>query len=76
MFLKFKEDKIVNKINKFSLLLKFSILFESETILCYCCNIAIKSLFNLTLTKFRNLLITFATLSCVNKIIDKRILLF
>jgi len=74
--LKFKKNKLINKINKFCLLLKFLILFENKTTFCYCCNIVIKSLSSLVFTKFRNLSITFATLDCVNKIINKRILLF
>jgi len=76
VFLKFEENKIIDKIDKSNLLLKFSILFKSETTLCCCYNIAIESLSNLIFTKFKNLLIIFATLDCVNRTIDKRILLF
>jgi len=44
MFLKSKKDKIVNKINNFfNLLLKFLILFESKTTLCYSCTITARS---------------------------------
>jgi len=74
--LEFKEDKIVNKINKFNLLLDFLIQFKNETISCCCYNIVTKNLFNLVFIEFRNLLMTFATLDCVNKVIDKRISLF
>jgi len=76
VLLKFKKDKIVNKINKSSLLLKFLIQFESETTFCYCRDIVTKNSFSLVFTKFRNLLMIFATLDCVNKAIDNRMLLF
>jgi len=52
IFLKSKENKIVNKIDKFSnLLLEFSILFESKTTLCCSCNIIAR--FKLTLIESR-----------------------
>jgi len=77
MFLEFKKDKIVDKIDKFSLLLEFSIRFESKIIFCCCCcNIVTKSLFSLVFTKFRNLSIIFAILDCVNKTINKQVSLF
>jgi len=63
---KSKEDKIVNKINKFSsLLLEFLILFESKTIFCCSCNIIARS--RLALTKFRNLLITLIVFDCLKE---------
>jgi len=75
VFSKFKK-KIVDKINKSSLLLEFSIQFESKIISCCCCNIVTKRLFSLAFTKFRNLLITFVALDCVNRIVDKQVSLF
>ena len=66
IFLKSKEDKIVNKINKFSsLLLEFLIFFESKIILCYFCNIIARS--RLTFTKSRNLLIILTMFDYLNK---------
>jgi len=66
VFLKFKEDKIVDKIDKSSsLLLEFLILFESETTLCCSRNIIAK--FRLTLIEFRNLLITLIMFDCLKK---------
>jgi len=76
MFLKFEKDKIINKIDKSCLLSKFLILFESKIIFYCCYNIVIKSLSSLVFIEFRNLLITFATLDCVDKTIDKQVLLF
>jgi len=76
MLLKLKKCKIVNEINKFNLLLKFLIRFENKTTSCCRRNIFTKSSFNLVFTKFKNLLITFVTLDCVNKVINKQISLF
>jgi len=76
VFLEFEENKIVNKINKSSLLLEFLIRFENKIISCCCRNIVTKSSFNLVFTKLRNLLITFVALDCVNKVVDKQVLLF
>jgi len=71
VFSKLKKNKVINKINKFNLLLEFLIQFESETTSCYYCNIITKSSSNLALIEFKNLLITFLALDCVNKIVDK-----
>jgi hypothetical protein len=66
VLLKFKKDKIVNKINKFSnLLLEFLILFESKTILCCSCNIIAR--FKLALTKFKDLLIVLIVFNCLEE---------
>jgi len=66
MLLESKENKIVNKINKFSnLLLEFLILFESETTLC--CSRNIIARFKLTLIEFRNLLITLTIFDYLEK---------
>ncbi len=72
VLLKSKEDRIVNKINKFvNLLLEFSILFESKTI--FCCFYNIIARFKLVFIEFGNLLIVFDYLR-ENK--DRQILLF
>jgi len=73
---KFEEDKIINKINKSSLLSKFLIRFENKIISCCRCNIVTKSSSSLAFTKFKNLSITFVALDCVNKVVDKQVLLF
>jgi len=66
VLLKFKKDKIVNKINKFSnLLLEFLILFKSKTI--FCCSRNIIARFKLTLIKFRNLLIILTIFDCLKR---------
>jgi hypothetical protein len=66
MLLESKENKIVNKINKFSnLLLEFLILFESETALC--CSRNIIARFKLALIEFRNLLITLTIFAYLKK---------
>ncbi len=74
VFLESKKERFLNKVNKFNL--EFLIQFENKTTFYYYCNIAIKCLFNLAFVEFRNLLIVFVVLDCINKIIDKYILLF
>jgi len=75
MFLKLKENKVINKINKFfSLLLKFLILFKSKTTLCCFCNIIAR--FKLTLTKLKNLSIALIVFNYLKKNKNRQILLF
>jgi len=75
IFLKSKENKIVNKIDKFSnLLLEFSILFESKTTLCCSCNIIAR--FKLTLIESRIFLIILTIFDYLERDKDRQVLLF
>jgi len=71
IFLEFEKNKIVNKIDKSSLLLEFLIQFENEITSCCCCNIVTKSSSSLAFIESRNLLIVFVALDCVNRIVNK-----
>ena len=75
LFLGSKKNRISDKINKFSLL-KFLIWSKNKTTFCCYYNIVIKNLFSLVFIKFRNLLIVFAILDCINRNINNCILLF
>jgi len=75
VFLEFKKDKIVNKINKsLKLLLEFLILFESKITFCCSCNIIARS--RLAFTKFKNLLIALTMFDYLEKDKDQQLLLF
>lgn len=73
MLLKFKKDRIVDKIDKtFSLLLEFLILFVNKITLCYSCNIITRS--KSTSIKFKNFLIALTIINCLIKNKDQQVL--
>ncbi len=75
VLLKSKEDRIVNKINKFfNLLLEFSILFESK--ITFYCFYNIIARFKLAFIEFRNLLIALIVFDYLRENKDRQILLF